>query len=172
MSAARIMVFFEGELVEDTVLTVSKSLWVGDAENARVCFPGWTLALGPHRDGMTVNHEFLKYGEKREFKFQGVTIRLESVRVSELPRDPIWRTDLRFPILMMATFLVLMSFQTASDVVSARLERGPMIFAGWVVVPAWQEVETPTVNPQFDLDAVGRTGTYQPFVSPNQVPSP
>ena len=166
MKAVRIMVYFEDELVEDRVLQVKKPLVIGDDPDAAVHFPGWTLPITPISGALTIDGEVLAYHDPRSFTWAGVRVVVEAVRTYELAREPIWETDLRFPVLMMAVFLMLMGFQSFSKAISIQMERGPLMVAGWILVTPGDEAPITDANPNFDLEALDRMGTFQDVHTP------
>ena len=166
MKAARIMVFFEDALVEDRVLQIDRSIVIGDDPEAEVHFPGWTLSIRRELNGLAVDGQSLTVGHPIVFQWAGVRVQIEGVRTHELARDPLWNTDLRFPFMMLAMFLVLMGFQSFSQAVSLQLERGPLMVAGWVLVAPQEPKQDADVNPNFDLEVLDRMGTFQEVHAP------
>ena len=161
MKAARIMVFFEEQLVEDCVLKIRKPIVLGDDSDAVVHFPGWTIKVAPDGSRLAIDGDPLEYNQPATFQWSGVRVVVEAVRTYEMPRDPIWETDLRFPVLMMSVFLLLMSVQSLSNAVAVQMDRGPLMVAGWTLLVPEQSEPTTDANPNFDLEALDRMGTFQ-----------
>ena len=166
MKAVRIMVFFEDELVEDQVVQVKKTVLIGDDPEAIVHFPGWTLTIRSERGGTTVDGQLLSVGVPIAFHWSGVRVIVEGVHTYELAREPIWDTDLRFPVLMMAVFLVLMGVQSFTQAISLQMERGPLMVAGWVLMMPDETQPEADANPNFDLEVLERMGTFQEVHAP------
>jgi hypothetical protein len=172
MSAARIIVEYQGELMDDRVIPIRKAVLVGDDESAVVAFPGWTLRLAPWGEGVSVGGEPLRYGQRRSWRWDDVNVCVESVRHEEAHREPVWRSDIRFPVLMFSAFLLLLSVESGRAVIADTIVQDSLHRAGWVLLPNRDVESKPSANPDFDLDEVGRYGVFQTRLGSSKVPLP
>ena len=88
-------------------------------------------------------------------------VELSAVPIAALEREPLWNTDVRFPMMMFALLLTMLSLQSLGEVIVAHEDKLPAQLATWIANPSGiQELSTRS-NPDFDLGEVGRFGVYR-----------
>lgn len=161
MFAAHVLATYHEDIIEDRLILCERPAFIGDGEDVSVSFPGTRLRVLAQREGVLVGDEQIAESGVFKWSQDNVTVQVRPVRVAALEREPLWNTDIRFPILMFAIVLTLLSIQSASQVIATHEDKLPSRLASWVVAPNGGHGVTTRSNPDFDLGEVARYGVYR-----------
>ena len=62
--------------------------------------------------------------------------RTSAVPIAALEREPLWNTDVRFPMMMFALLLTMLSLQSLGEVIVAHEDKLPAQLATWIANPS------------------------------------
>ena len=161
MFTAHVVATYHGEIIEDRLVLCERPIYIGEGEGVSVSFPGARLRIVAHRKGILVGDQHIDESGVFEWSQHDVTVHVRPIRVAALEREPLWDTDIRFPMLMFAIVLTLLSIQSASQVIATHEDKLPARLASWVVSPNVAQEATTRSNPDFDLGEVARYGVYR-----------
>ncbi len=145
----RVRVELCGEVIEDGVVRVSDGLRLGEHDDAVVAFPGLDLLLqhDPGADAVRVRGHRLRPGERLQLGVDDVVVHLEPVAEALLPRTPLWRGDIALPVLLLATILLTLTLQTATEVLNAKADVSSAVVRRVEALLLPPEVDPPGARP-------------------------
>lgn len=156
------------EIVEDTVLTVTDGLRLGEHERATVAFPGLDVVLSKDADDdvVVVRGHRLRAGESYCLSHGEVSVTLVPVAQSRLGRNPLWRGDIALPVLLLAVILATLSAQALQDVLHANADVSEGVARGVEALLLPESLRTPAdeppvVQPSWTLPERGFDVRYQ-----------
>lgn len=161
MFAAHVIATYHEDIIEDRLVLCERPAFIGEGEGVSVSFPGARLRIVAQREGVMVGDELIAKSGIFKWSHDNVAVHVRPVRVAALEREPLWNTDIRFPVLMFAIALTLLSIQSANQVIDMHEDRLPARLASWVLTPNGTQEVTTRSNPDFDLGEVGRYGVYR-----------
>ena len=170
MYAAHITASYHGQVIEDRVVLCEHPVNVGDGLDAVVAVPDVRIQVTSIRHGLCVDGKAITPHTPFLWSNERVEVTICAVRVAALEREPIWTTDIRFPLMMFALLLTMLSLQSVREVIVDHEDKLPTQLATWIASPnGIQELSTRS-NPDFDLGEVGRFGVYRKGVAEPLVP--
>jgi len=161
MFAAHVIATYHEEIIEDRLVLCERPAYVGEGSGVSVAFPGARFRLHACANGVLIGDETLQDSDVFEWAQNNVSVRIRSIRVAELEREPLWNTDIRFPVLMFALLLSVLTLQSASQVIVTHEDKLPARLATWVSAPMAPAEMSTRSNPDFDLGEVARYGVYR-----------
>lgn len=145
----QVTVRLRDEIIEDTVLTVTDGLRLGEHDEAVVAFPGLdlVLSLDADQDVLVVRGHRLAAGERYSLSHGPVEVTLLPVAEARLARSPLWRGDIALPVLLLAVILLTLSVQAAHEVVLAHSDVSEGVARGLEALLLPEELRTPEDQP-------------------------
>jgi len=125
MGDLSVNVRLHGEVVEDTVLRVGRTVRIGEADEARVAFPGADLMVVRAGERLLVRGRALEEGDSLELSLGVVDVTVEHTLRGRTP--PEWRSA--FDVRFLAVVLLLTAVGTWWDAADAWLDRDPLSLA-------------------------------------------
>ena len=116
MGDLHVTVSYHGSVIEDCYVPVRGAVRLGEAEGARVGFPGADLTVYRVGDAYELNGERLGPGERTQVIRGAVAIQLEHVEHLRLPRFSRGHFDARFLLIAMAVTASGMWLDTLTSV--------------------------------------------------------
>lgn len=99
MGELQVTIRYNGFLVDDQVVRVRDVVRIGDSPDAKVSFPGASVAVHRVGEDLDIRGRRLKQGERTGFSLGQVKVELEHLRPLRIPRPRNTPLDLRFLLL-------------------------------------------------------------------------